>query len=132
MVFQQNQHITTVFLVNGAVAQLDLTPGGYKGSQDKSLEPELREETEDNLTRFLASGCNFLISVTVQLSSGHSASSVESSKPPFPPVQPLCLSVRKMIGSFQGRQSASQKEWRKWTTLIPVLPCARFQDQLEP
>lgn len=60
-----------------AVAQLDLTPGGHKGHEDKSFEQELTEETEDNLTRFLASGCNSFLPLL----------------PPFPLVQPLCLSA---------------------------------------
>jgi hypothetical protein len=52
-------------------------PGGHKGHEDKSFEQELTEETEDNLTRFLASGCNSFLPLL----------------PSFPLVQPLCLTA---------------------------------------
>jgi hypothetical protein len=47
---------------------------------------------EDSRTRFLASAGKSFLSVAVRPRSGRSASSVESSKPPSPPVQPSFLS----------------------------------------
>jgi hypothetical protein len=43
----------------------------------RQIEQELTEETEDNLTRFLAGGCKSILPLLS----------------PFPPVKPLCLSV---------------------------------------
>jgi hypothetical protein len=40
-----------------AVPKLDFTQGGHSCTKNNLFEQELTEETEDNLTRFLAGGC---------------------------------------------------------------------------
>ena len=60
-----------------ALARFGFNTGRPQGARRQIFEQELTEETEDNLTRFLASGCKSFLPLL----------------PPFPPVQPLCLSV---------------------------------------
>jgi hypothetical protein len=60
--FQKSDQHSETFRKNSKVFQIE-------GHEDKSFEQELTEETEDNLTRSLASGCKYFFTSVTSLSS---------------------------------------------------------------